>query len=1006
MGISQATLELLIQLKDEASGALGGIAGSLSSLGGVALGLAAGGVAAFGAAIVSGLGDAREADQLLAQTQAVITSTGNAAGTSAQHIVDYASSLSDAAGASLFGDDQIQQSENLLLTFTNIKGASLDAATAMTVDLAQAMGGAPKDSAIQLGKALNDPIKGISALTKIGVTFTDEQKTQIKAMQDAGNMAGAQAVILGELNREFGGSAQAAANADGGMAQFTGRLGEAKEALGHAVIPLLNMLVGVLNANVMPIIESAAQTFGNLIKAFQTGASEGGGIIGGLSNAFYSLDSISPIFDNIGDAVVNIGNVINTVIAAFQEAGDPILGLGAAINSLLSSVFGLNTSIGFLVTDIINGLISGVQNIISTISGLIDSFQTADEWSSSLGETISTILTSILGGELAGALGTFAEWLNTRIPEAIQVASAAVQTISTFITTTLIPALFSAWSVIQTNVLPVLASLAAQFLTDLPIAIDGVVSFISTTLLPAFNQVASFIGANIQPVLAGLAAVIVAIIVPAFISWAVATATAAAANIAAAIAVAIAWAPLILTLAAIGVAAALLYAAWTSNFLGIQTIVANVWATLQPIFAALVSWLSGIIAGAVQGLAVLWSSTLQPALTTVGNIIQTVIMPILQALATVAIAIVKIEVQALATLWTSALQPALNAVWGFIQGSLMPILQVLATGAIAVVKTEVQNLSNLWNNTLKPALDAVWGFISGSVIPILQTLANDAIAGVKVATQTLSDLWNNTLKPAIETIAGLISGGLTSAFNTVTGIIHGAETAFDNVRGAVDSVIGTINGFISTLESVHVPDWLQGHSPPPMANWFSDISDSVSTLAGNSLSALQSSLSAITPGVSGITNSISGVMDSLISQVSSATNAIGNMFSAFGSAQGAASGLGGTVSSLGDSFGGISVPNWLEAHSPPPMATWLDTIRQNAASLNNEMTNLLSGSSQNNFAFAPANTAGAGAQNVNLNITVDITGVSSKGAEEGAYGGVKRALEEIGIDAYVKRKLR
>ena len=31
-----------------------------------------------------------------------------------------------------------------------------------------------------LGKALNDPVKGITALGRAGVTFTDEQKKQIK----------------------------------------------------------------------------------------------------------------------------------------------------------------------------------------------------------------------------------------------------------------------------------------------------------------------------------------------------------------------------------------------------------------------------------------------------------------------------------------------------------------------------------------------------------------------------------------------------------------------------------------------------------------------------------------------------------------------------------------------------------------------------------------------------------------------------------------------------------
>jgi phage-related minor tail protein len=220
-------------------------------------------------AVSDGIADAQENAKIQAQTASVLKSTGNAAGRTAEQIADYASSLSDAAGASLFGDDQIQQSENLLLTFTNIKGASLDAATAISVDMAQALGGAPKDSAIQLGKALNDPIKGITALTRVGVTFTDEQKAQIQAMQEAGDMAGAQGVILAELNKEFGGSAKAAADATGGWSEFNGRMGEAKEALGTALLPLLSQLAGVLLDTVLPVVEQAAAAFGPFVASLQ-----------------------------------------------------------------------------------------------------------------------------------------------------------------------------------------------------------------------------------------------------------------------------------------------------------------------------------------------------------------------------------------------------------------------------------------------------------------------------------------------------------------------------------------------------------------------------------------------------------------------------------------------------------------------------------------------------------------------------------------------------------------
>src|SRR6188768_2803829 len=73
-----------------------------------------------------------------------------------------------------------------------------------------ALGTDMKTSAMQVGKALNDPIKGLSRLTKVGVTFTDAQRAQVKAMQESGDMAGAQKVILAELTKEFGGSAEAA----------------------------------------------------------------------------------------------------------------------------------------------------------------------------------------------------------------------------------------------------------------------------------------------------------------------------------------------------------------------------------------------------------------------------------------------------------------------------------------------------------------------------------------------------------------------------------------------------------------------------------------------------------------------------------------------------------------------------------------------------------------------------------------------------------------------------
>lgn len=317
MAVSQAVLELLVTLKDEVSAGASSISSALGSIGTIAGGVALAGVVAFGSALIDGIGDAREAAQVMAQTQAVITSTGGAAGVTAQQVADMAGSLSAAAGKSLFGDSDIQKGQNLLLTFTNIK-ETLPETTQTMVDLAQAMGTDVSGGAIQLGKALNDPINGVSALSRVGVTFTDQQKEQIKTMQEAGDMAGAQRIILAELNKEFGGSAEAAAKADGGVAQFWDRVGEAKETLGAAVLPLLNVFVGILNDSVLPLVEQGAALFSDLV--------------GGLTATGESTGFMADIMKVVGPIFSDIQAAASEVFGTLMEQGKPILDdLGAIL---------------------------------------------------------------------------------------------------------------------------------------------------------------------------------------------------------------------------------------------------------------------------------------------------------------------------------------------------------------------------------------------------------------------------------------------------------------------------------------------------------------------------------------------------------------------------------------------------------------------------------------------------------------------------------------------------
>ena len=142
----------------------------LRAIGTAALGFfAAQKVASF---LKDSIGEAREAAQVTARTENVIRSMGNAANISATQVADLAGAISLKTG---IDDEAIQSGQNLLLTFGNVRnevGKGNDIftqASRLMVDMSTAMGTDAKGSAIQLGKALNDPTKGITALSRVGV---------------------------------------------------------------------------------------------------------------------------------------------------------------------------------------------------------------------------------------------------------------------------------------------------------------------------------------------------------------------------------------------------------------------------------------------------------------------------------------------------------------------------------------------------------------------------------------------------------------------------------------------------------------------------------------------------------------------------------------------------------------------------------------------------------------------------------------------------------------------
>lgn len=290
---------------DSAGKTMGSRFGNLFKVGAMAV-LGAGVLA--GKFLSSALDEAREAQVVTARTENVIKKMGNAAGISAKQVADLAGQISAKTG---IDDEAIQSGQNLLLTFGNIRDEAgkgndiFSQTTQLMVDMSAAMGTEAKGAAIQLGKALNDPVKGVTALTRAGVSFSEEQKKTIETMVATGDTMGAQKVILAEVEKQFGGAAEAMATpADKARVAWD----NFKEQIGTAIMPALDRLLTFFTSSFIPGVSRLWDNLAPAREVVEKVATRVGEIIGLLRDQKWGeawqafKDASKDAFDAIVDA--------------------------------------------------------------------------------------------------------------------------------------------------------------------------------------------------------------------------------------------------------------------------------------------------------------------------------------------------------------------------------------------------------------------------------------------------------------------------------------------------------------------------------------------------------------------------------------------------------------------------------------------------------------------------------------------------------------------------------
>jgi hypothetical protein len=307
--------------------------------------IAAGAITFLGSQVILGLKQLGDLEDATTATNAALKSTKGVSGQTAASIRNLAEQYE---GLNAIIDDKVIQSgENVLLTFTAIRKEAFEPALKAALDLSVGMKQDLQTSIVQVGKALNDPIKGLTSLSRIGVRFTDQQKEQIKALVKTGDLLGAQKIILAELGTEFGGRfAAQGKTAKGAIAGIGDAVEDLQKALATGLFPVVQKVLPKIRAFLTDkaFLDGAKKLGDSIAGLFSDeNIAEGGKI---LSSMFNTAKAAAPVLKSAAEAMFT---VVKAAVGLFRS-------LPEGIQQIAIGAFAINKLTGGLVTNVAGGI--------------------------------------------------------------------------------------------------------------------------------------------------------------------------------------------------------------------------------------------------------------------------------------------------------------------------------------------------------------------------------------------------------------------------------------------------------------------------------------------------------------------------------------------------------------------------------------------------------------------------------------------------------------------------
>jgi hypothetical protein len=291
-------------------------------------------------------------------------------------------------------DELIKSTQAQLLTFkelaatADVAGGAFDRATISAFDMAAVLGGSGEENAVRLGKALQDPILGLTALRRAGVLFSDEQEKSIRTFVAAGDTLSAQNMILDELETQFGGAAEATAT---DSARMSIAFGEMAESIGTALIPILTAVTPLIvaffdyvgaNSGVFTVLAGIFATLAVAILAvnFAMNSNPIVLIITGVALLVAGIIILTNELVKLYGGWDKLFKDISTWLAAFVIGFKTAIGeIGVFFAAVFATLGGiakgaLNGVLGF-IEGYINFIIAGVNRLVDLINTVLSAGQ-------------------------------------------------------------------------------------------------------------------------------------------------------------------------------------------------------------------------------------------------------------------------------------------------------------------------------------------------------------------------------------------------------------------------------------------------------------------------------------------------------------------------------------------------------------------------------------------------------------------------------------------------------